>query len=87
MKAITITIPEELDREAAAEAKRRGISKSELIRQGLRAVIPDEPERGPYTCPPDKPWLKGWYEMAGFADDVEGLRPGETIDDVVYGER
>ncbi len=40
MKAVTITMPEELDAEAAAEARRLGISKSEMIRRGLAAVLP-----------------------------------------------
>jgi Arc/MetJ-type ribon-helix-helix transcriptional regulator len=73
MKTITITIPEELDDEAATEAKRQGISKSELIRRGLAAVLPDHDAR-----PIDDPW----HQLAGFAG--EGLEPGE-IDRVVYG--
>ena len=39
VKTITITIPEELDVLAAAEARRRGISKSELIRLGLSISV------------------------------------------------
>jgi hypothetical protein len=74
MKAITITIPEDLDAAAAAEAKRRGISKSELIRRGLAAVLPQRDDV------PDDPW----HRLAGFADDAVATEPGE-IDRVVYG--
>jgi hypothetical protein len=73
MKSITITIPEELDAEAAAEAQRRGISKSELIRRGLAAILPDS-VRGA-----DDPWR----DLAGFAPPGVTAEPGE-IDDVVY---
>ena len=74
MKAITITIPAELDEQAAAEAKRRGISKSELIRHGLAEVLPEPAGSGPHDL---------WVELAGFAGDVDPIEPGE-IDRILY---
>ena len=76
VKTVTITIPEDLDARAAAEARRRGISKSELIRRGLDAVIPAdavEPE----------PEADAWRSLAGFASENLSVVPGE-IDRVVY---
>ena len=75
MKAVTITIPEELDAEAAAEARRLGISKSELIRRGLAAVLPTE--RLDASIDP-------WNDLAGFGNEGLSVEPGE-IDAVVYG--
>ena len=75
MKAVTITMPEELDAEAAAEARRLGISKSELIRRGLAAVLPD--------ASPDTS-KNMWLERAGFGSKGISVEPGE-IDEVVYG--
>lgn len=74
MKTITITITEELDRRAAAEARRRGISKSELIREGLGAVLgPDAAGEGEDL----------WQSLAGFG--AKGVSVGEgEIDDTVY---
>ena len=75
MKAVTITIPEELDAEAAAEARRLGISKSELIRRGLAVVL----TAGRLDTGADP-----WSDLAGFGGEGLGVEPGE-IDAVVYG--
>ena len=74
MKAITITIPDDLDAEAAAEAKRLGISKSELIRRGLASVLPTAP---------DEPDQDPWRSLAGFGSDNVSTAPGD-VDRVVY---
>lgn len=74
MKTITITIPDDLDAEAATEAKRRGISKSELIRRGLAAVLPEQD----VELAEDP-----WHRLAGFASPDVSVEAGE-IDRVVY---
>jgi hypothetical protein len=75
VKTITITITEELDHRAAAEARRRGISKSELIRQGLGAVLRPEEigDNGEDV----------WRSLAGFAAEGLSVEDGE-IDEIVY---
>lgn len=75
MKTITITISEELDAAAAAEAKRRGMSKSGLIRHGLRLLLPEDAAADGGDL---------WIALAGFASEQVTAEPGE-IDDVVYG--
>lgn len=76
MKTITITITEELDRRAADEARRRGISKSELIREGLGAVLGVERD--------DDDKVDLWRSLAGFGADGVSVEDGE-IDEIVYG--
>jgi hypothetical protein len=74
VKTITITITEELDRRAAVEARRRGISKSELIREGLGAVLsPETADDGEDL----------WRSLAGFGADGLSVEEGE-IDQTVY---
>jgi hypothetical protein len=75
VKTIAVTLPEELDRRAADEARKRGISKSELIRRGLAAVLPATGEE-PATDP--------WRALAGFGAAGLSVEPDE-IDQVVYG--
>ena len=75
MKRVTVTLSEELDAQAAAEARRQGISKSELIRRGLAAVLlAGSPEQSNDL----------WRELAGFGQKGLSVEPGE-IDAVVYG--
>jgi hypothetical protein len=75
MKAITITVPEELDADDAAEARRWGISKSELYWIGLRSILAD-----PIPVDRDEPRRS----QAGFVDSDLSTEPGE-IDEAVYG--
>lgn len=77
VKTITITIPEELDAAAAAEAARLGTSKSELIRRGLRLVLPDDSNE---VDDEDFPWVA----LAGFGPPGISVEPGD-IDRIVYG--
>ena len=75
MKPVTITLPEDLHERAAAEARRQGISTSELIRRGLDAVLPE---------PEDREEDHPWKSLAGFGSAEVAVEAGE-IDDVVYG--
>ena len=74
MKTITITITEELDRRAAAEARRRGISKSELIREGLGSLLGPEPADDGKDL---------WQSLAGFGAEGLTVKEGE-VDETVY---
>lgn len=75
MKTITISITEELDSRAAAEARRRGISKSELIREGLGAVLGEE------ALDREADLLRS---LAGFGAQDVSAEPDE-VDETIYG--
>jgi hypothetical protein len=72
MKMISITIPADLDLRVTAEARRRGVSRSELIRQGIVAVLSQHPEPVPGHA---------WRELAGFGPPGVTMDPGE-IDEI-----
>ncbi len=73
MRRVQIHLEEELDRAAAAEAARRGVSKAALIRASLAKEL-----KAP-ASDPDAAWgaMTGWLEDGGVDD----------IDDEVYGSR
>ena len=75
MRTITITLPEELDAEAAREARRRGVSKSELFREGLSRLLPS------ISAEADGDLLRA---LAGFGPPGVSTDPCE-IDKVVDG--
>lgn len=74
MKRLQISIEPELDAAVGREAEREGISKAELIRRVVRGHVDPLPpiEEDPLFA------MFGTFKGGG-------LRPGETIDDVVYG--
>lgn len=81
MKTISISIDEALDARVTAEAKRRGTSKSEVVRRKLEGSLPDveetDPERTSLTGNP-------LLDLAGAGDpDVD--TGGQHHDEVVYG--
>lgn len=76
VKTITITITEQLNRRAAEEARRRGISKSELIRESLCAFLEPVADHDPDDL---------WQSLAGFGTGGVSAQPGE-IDALVYDQ-
>ena len=83
MKTISITIPIDLDHRAAEEARRRGISKSELIRQGLAEVLP---EREPSPMPEIDSSMSTAEVLRRFGGfGSPDVTAGDDIDAVIYG--
>ena len=83
MKTISITIPVELDHRAANEARRRGIPKSELIRQGLAEILP-EPERSAMPeIDSSMTTAEMFHALGGFGSP--GVTAGDDIDEVICG--
>jgi hypothetical protein len=68
VRRIQIHIDEALDRAAAAEARRRGISKAALIRAAL------EKELDGAAPSPEDPWdaMVGWLSDGGV-DDIDAV--------------
>lgn len=76
MKRLQISLEPELDGRLGQEARREGVSKAEVVRRCLRERVD--------VLPPlsEDPFFAATGIFKGG-----GLRPGETIDDVVYGPR
>ncbi len=78
LKSVTIMMPVELDKAAADEAERRGMSKSALIRQGLRSELADEYDETSEGASHDP-----FRDLAGFGSS--GVTTAEDeIDRTVY---
>jgi hypothetical protein len=74
MKRLQISLEPELDEQLGDIARRDGVSKAEVVRRSLRASI-EQPGRLS-----DDPLFQ--LRFSG-----RGLKPDETIDDVVYGRK
>lgn len=68
-----ISLSENEYRAAKAEAKRRGISLAELLRQSLRSVLPTDDKR---------PWMR----LAGMIESGDP-NSSQRIDEIVYGHK
>lgn len=74
MKRLQISLEPELDQRLNEMARQSGVSKAEVVRRSLRDSLSELPSLA------DDPLFQ--LRFSG-----EGLRPGETIDDVVYGRK
>lgn len=75
MKRLQISLEPELDAQLGRVARREGVSKAEVVRRSLKSEFRPPPRIA------DDPI----YEFFSGALDGEGRRPGETIDDILYG--
>ncbi len=76
MKRLQISLEPELDVALGREAEREGVSKAEIVRRAVRARVEPLP-------PLDEDPFFSMFGALGGPD----LRPGESIDDVVYGPK
>ena len=68
-----ISLSEKEYESAKAEAKRRGISLAQLLRESLRSVLPVDEK---------KPWMR----LAGIVESGDP-KSSQRIDEVVYGHK
>jgi hypothetical protein len=76
MKRLQISLEPELDADLERAAMREGVSKAEIVRRGIRREVNPLP-------PIEEDPIWDIVGMGGGKD----RRPGETIDDIVYGPR
>lgn len=76
MKRLQISLEPELDQQLGRVARERGVSKAEVIRVSLRDQL------GPVPRLEDDPIFKLFGSGTGA-----GLKPGESIDEIVYGRK
>ena len=76
MKRLQISLEPELDRQLGKVARERGVSKAEVVRLSLRDHL------GPVPKLEDDPLFKLFGSGSG-----DGLKPGESIDEIVYGRK
>lgn len=76
MKRLQISLEPELDERLGEMARQSGVSKAEVVRRSLRESIDPPPRLA------DDPI----FELFGTGTG-DGRRPGETVDDILYGRR
>jgi hypothetical protein len=76
MKRLQISLEPELDRQLGIHARKQGISKAEVVRRSLREDLGTKPRLA------DDPFM----EFVGSGNG-QGLKPGESIDQIVYGRK
>ena len=76
MKRLQISLEPELDRQLGIHARKQGISKAEVVRRSLQDRLEPEPNLE------DDPL----FQLFGTFDAQDkGLKPGESIDEALYG--
>lgn len=76
MKRLQISLEPELDRQLEQQARLENVSKAEVVRRSLKEQLK------PAVRFEDDPL----FQMFGTGTG-EGLEPGESIDEIVYGRK